>query len=75
MHPDDPDLKSVFYENDSDKPSDMADDTVLSPDGVNPVSKNEEKPPEDSVFDDMPGILIPGAVPPAYFPGFPNRPV
>lgn len=75
MYPDDPRFKSVFSGNDSKKPSDMADDTVLSPDGVNPVAKNDEKPSESGIFDDVPGILIPGAVPPAYFPGFPNGPV
>lgn len=30
----------------SDRPSDLADDCILSPDGVNPVSKNGEAPSE-----------------------------
>lgn len=30
----------------SDRPSDLADDCILSPDGVNPVSKNDEVPSE-----------------------------
>ena len=38
MYPQDPNFKSIFMGDDSEKPSDMADDTVLSPDGVNPVS-------------------------------------
>lgn len=75
MYSDNPQFKSIFSGNDSEKPSDMADNTVLSPDGVNPVAKNDEKPSESGIFDDVPGILIPGAVPPAYFPGFPDRPV
>ena len=28
----------------SDRPSDLADDCILSPGGVNPVSKNDEVP-------------------------------
>lgn len=84
MYPDDPKFKSIFAGDDSEKPSDMADDTILSPDGVNPVSKNDETPPESGISGDeagLPipgggiGITIPGAIPPAYFPGFPNGPV
>ena len=44
MYPQDPNFKSIFMGDDSEKPSDMADDTVLSPDGVNPVSKNPSCP-------------------------------
>ena len=36
----------------SDRPSDLADDCILSPDGVNPVSKNDEVPSEKNLFDD-----------------------
>ena len=36
----------------SDRPSDLADDCILSPDGVNPVSKNDEAPSEKNLFDD-----------------------
>ena len=36
----------------SDRPSDLADDCILSPDGVNPVSKNDEVPSEKDLFDD-----------------------
>ena len=34
----------------SDRPSDLADDCILSPDGVNPVSKNDEVPSEKILF-------------------------
>lgn len=75
MYPQDPNFKSIFMGDDSEKPSDMADDTVLSPDGVNPVSKDDETPAESVLPGDGVGITIPGAIPPAYFPGFPNDPV
>lgn len=75
MYPNDPKFRSIFTGDNSEKPSDMADDTVLSPDGVNPVSKNDEAAPESGMPDDGMGITIPGAIPPAYFPGFPNGPV
>lgn len=56
------------------KPDDMADDTVLSPDGVNPVSRDDERPENRSGLEDMPGVSFPGVFPPAYFPGFPGGP-
>lgn len=59
---------------DLDKPSDMADDTVMSGDGVNPVAKNDEDPRATDSYEDGFNITFPGAVPPAYFPGFPGGP-
>ncbi|MDO4293531.1 MAG: hypothetical protein Q4C65_09940 [Eubacteriales bacterium] len=64
---------SIFPE--SDKPFDMAENSVLSPDGVNPVAKNSERPGETDVPEEIPPVVLPGAFPPAYFPGFPNGPV
>ncbi|MBQ7839593.1 MAG: hypothetical protein IJ390_03770 [Lachnospiraceae bacterium] len=57
-----------------DKPFDMADDTVISPDGVNPVAKDEEDPEAKNGLEDGIDIHFPGAIPPAYFPGFPGGP-
>ena len=46
----------------SDRPSDLADDCILSPDGVNPVSKNDEAPSEKNLFDDKIAVYpVPGA--------------
>ena len=46
----------------SDRPSDLADDCILSPDGVNPVSKNDEVPSEKNLFDDKIAVYpVPGA--------------
>ncbi len=61
-----------FIEN--EKPYDMADDTVLSPDGVNPVAKDDETPEAKNGYSDGMGIDFPGIIPPAYFPGFPGGP-
>ncbi len=57
-----------------EKPDDMADDTVMSADGVNPISKDEERPEEKNVLDDGLSLFFPGAIPPDYFPGFPGGP-
>ena len=55
----------------SDRPSDLADDCILSPDGVNPVSKNDEAPSEKNLFDDKIAVYpVPGATLPFYFPGY-----
>ena len=52
----------------SDRPSDLADDCILSPDGVNPVSKNDEVPSEKNLFDDKIAVYpVPGATLPFYF--------
>ena len=60
----------------SDRPSDLADDCILSPDGVNPVSKNDEVPSEKNLFDDKIAVYpVPGATLPFYFPGYPNQPL
>ena len=60
----------------SDRPSDLADDCILSPDGVNPVSKNDEVPSEKDLFDDKIAVYpVPGATLPFYFPGYPNQPL
>lgn len=56
------------------RPADMADDTVLSADGVNPIAKNEEAPDAEDALDDSMDIPFPGIIPPAYFPGFPGGP-
>lgn len=57
----------------SDRPSDLADDCILSPDGVNPVSKNDEAPSEKNLFDDKIAVYpVPGATLPFYFPGYPT---
>lgn len=61
------------YKN-NEKPYDMAYDTVLSADGVNPVAKDDEMPDADNGLDDGMDIHFPGVVPPAYFPGFPGGP-
>lgn len=58
----------------SDKPLDMADDAVISGDGVNPAAKNAENPETQNGYEDGIDIKFPGAVPPAYFPGFPGGP-
>lgn len=58
----------------SEKPDDMAQDAVLSIDGVNPVSKNDEDPEAQNGYEDGIDIVFPGVVPPAYFPGFPGGP-
>lgn len=58
----------------SNKPDDMAEDSVLSIDGVNPVSKNDENPDAQNGYEDGIDIAFPGVVPPAYFPGFPGGP-
>lgn len=57
-----------------DKPYDMADDAILSGDGVNPVAKDDERPDAENVLDEGIDIHFPGVVPPAYFPGFPGGP-
>ena len=60
----------------SDRPSDLADDCILSPDGVNPVSKNDEAPSEKNLFDYKIAVYpVPGATLPFYFPGYPNQPL
>lgn len=56
------------------KPDDMADDTVISGDGVNPVSRDEERSDPRNGLDDGMDIHFPGVVPPAYFPGYPGMP-
>ena len=61
-------------ERENEKPDDMADDTVLSPDGVNPVSRDDERPENRSGLEDGLNVYFPGVVPPAYFPGFPGGP-
>lgn len=58
----------------SEKPFDMADDTVISGDGVNPVAKNDENPEAKDGYEDGLDIKFPGVIPPAYFPGFPGGP-
>lgn len=55
------------------KPLDMAEDTVLSADSVNPISRDDEKPAQNGYEDGL-DIAFPGVVPPAYFPGFPGGP-
>lgn len=60
--------------NDFEKPSDMADDTILSADGVNPIYRNDENPEAQNGYRDGMEIAFPGFIPPAYFPGFPGRP-
>lgn len=55
-------------------PHDLADDTVISPDGVNPVAKNDERPEAENSLEDGMNIFFPGPIPPAYFPGFPGGP-
>ncbi len=65
-------LEYKEYEN--RKPDDMADDTVLSPDGVNPVSRDDERPEVRNGLEDGLGVYFPGVMPPAYFPGFPGGP-
>lgn len=59
---------------DFEKPSDMADDTILSADGVNPVYRDDENPEAKNSYDDGIDIIFPGVIPPAYFPGFPGGP-
>ena len=59
---------------DHGKPFDMAREAVLSPDGVNPVSHDGERPDRDSSWENGFDIHFPGAVPPAYFPGYPGYP-
>lgn len=56
------------------KPLDMAEDAVLSADGVNPVAKDEENPEAKNGYEDGLDIAFPGMIPPAYFPGFPGGP-
>lgn len=56
------------------KPDDMADDTVISVDGVNPIAKDDENPNARNGYEDGIDIEFPGVVPPAYFPGFPGGP-
>ena len=52
----------------SDRPSDLADDCILSPDGVNPVSKNDEAPSEKNLFGDKIAVYpVPGATLPFIF--------
>ncbi len=58
----------------NEKPDDMAEDTVLSADGVNPIAKDEENPEAKNGAQDGMGIFFPGNIPPAYFPGFPGGP-
>lgn len=60
--------------NRSSKPDDMAEDSILSIDGVNPVSKDDENPEAKNGYEDGIDIAFPGVVPPAYFPGFPGGP-
>lgn len=57
-----------------EKPDDMADETVLSGDGINPVSRHDEHPVPDDTLENGINIAFPGAIPPAYFPGFPGGP-
>lgn len=61
-------------ENKIEKPADMADDTIMSADGVNPVAKDEEGEETKNGPEDGMDIYFPGAIPPAYFPGFPGGP-
>lgn len=56
------------------KPLDMAEDAVLSADGVNPIAKDDENPDAKDGYEDGIDIAFPGVVPPAYFPGFPGGP-
>ena len=52
----------------------MADDAVISIDGVNPIAKDDENPGADNGYENGIDIAFPGVVPPAYFPGFPGGP-
>lgn len=61
------------YKN-NEKPYDMADETVLSADGVNPVIRDDENPETKNALEEGIDIHFPGVVPPAYFPGFPGGP-
>ncbi len=47
------------------KPDDMADDTIMSGDGVNPIAKDTERPDAKNARKD--GFDI-------FFPGFPGGP-
>lgn len=53
-----------------EKPDDMADETVISADGVNPVARDDERPTNG--YENGIDIAFPGVVPPSYFPGFPG---
>lgn len=58
-----------------DLPYDMADETILSEDGVNPVSHDPERDWGKNTIDGSGfAITFPGAVPPYYFPGYPGDP-
>lgn len=60
-----------MYDKDYDKPSDMADETVLSADGVNPVSRDVELLMADEARGNDLDIYLP-VFPVAYFPGYPG---
>lgn len=58
-----------------DIPYDMSDDCILSKDGVNPVTYDPEREwGKNKVNYDGFHLDFPGAVPPAYFPGYPGWP-
>lgn len=57
-----------------DIPYDMADETILSEDGVNPVSHDPELEwGKNSTDNDGFALNFPGTVPPYYFPGHPGN--
>ena len=62
------------FSDSGEKPNDTADDTVMSQDGVNPVSKDDERIEAKDGLEDGMNIFFPGPIPPAYFPGFPGGP-
>ena len=64
----------IIMYRDFEKPADMADDTILSADGVNPIYKDDENPQAQNGYQDGMDIIFPGVIPPAYFPGFPGGP-
>ena len=63
-----------MIDSENKKPDDMADDSVLSGDGVNPIAHDEELDMAYNSWEDNVGIFFPGDIPPAYFPGYPGGP-
>lgn len=67
-------MEEMMKYKDHEKPFDMAEEAVLRPDGVNPVARDDERPKQDGSFENGFDIHFPGAIPPAYFPGYPGYP-
>jgi len=56
-----------------EKPSDMADHTMISSDGINPVAYDPEREwGKNGTADTDFNLHFPGVIPPAYFPGYPG---